>query len=190
MINLSKGGTVDLGKEAGGDLSVVRVGLGWEAAAEGADFDLDASVVGLGANGLSVGEDWFVFYNRLRSPADAIVHQGDERTGDTEGDDEQIVIDLSKLPQDIAELAIAVTIHKAIERGQHFGMVKNAYVHIGDEKTGTDLARYDLSNSGTSFNSLVFGKLYRHDGGWGFKALGDEGHTTELQGIVDAYKIA
>jgi tellurium resistance protein TerD len=191
VVNLAKGGSVDLTKEAGGALTCVRVGLGWDASETGeADCDLDASVIGCDANSVSVGEDWFVFYNRLRSPDDAIVHQGDELTGDSEGDDEQIVVDLTKLPASIAELAIAVTIHKAVERGQDFSKIKNAYVRISDEANGTDLARYELTRDGSHWNSLVFGKLYRDGGAWKFKALGDEGSTTELQGIVDTFKIA
>jgi tellurium resistance protein TerD len=191
VINLSKGGSVDLTKEAGGTLTSVRVGLGWDASEAGnAPCDLDASVIGCDTNSVSVGADWFIFYNRLRSPDDAIVHQGDELTGDSEGDDEQIVIDLSKLPAHIAELAVAVTIHQAVERGQSFSLIKNAYVRITDEATGSELARYELSRDGSNWNSLVFGKLYRDGGAWKFKALGDEGSTTELQGIVDTYKIA
>lgn len=190
MINLSKGSNVDLTKEAGGALTVIRFGLGWDARKGAGDsFDLDASAVGLGADGMSAGEDWFVFYNRLTSPGGEIVHQGDELTGDSAGDDEQIVVDLTKLPDTIAELAIAVTIHKAIERGQNFGMVENAYVRVLDETNGTELARYDLSEDGSGLNTIVFGKAYRKDGAWKFKALGD-GFNTELQGLVDAYKIA
>src|SRR6185295_17671735 len=144
MINLSKGANVDITKEAGGTLTVARIGLGWDARkGDGDPFDLDASVVGCDENGLSAGADWFVFYNRLRSPGDAIVHQGDERTGDTEGDDEQIVVDLTKLPANIFELAVAVTIHEAAQRGQNFGQVSNAYVRVSDETTGTELTRYD-----------------------------------------------
>lgn len=192
MINLSKGESVDLTKQAGGTLTMARVGLGWDASeAGGPACDLDASIVGCDSGGVSVGEDWFIFYNRLTSPLNAIVHQGDELTGDSAGDDEQIVIDLTKIPDSIAELAVAVTIHKAAERGgQNFSKIKNAYVRISDETTGTELARYDLSRDGATWNSMVFGKLYRDGAAWKFQAQGDAGYTTELQGIVDAFKIA
>lgn len=189
-VNLTKGGNVDLTKEAGGVLNSIRIGLGWEARKTGGDdFDLDASIVGLGDNGLSAGADWFVFYNHLASPDGAITHQGDERTGETAGDDEQIVIDFTKLPADVHELVVAVTIHKAVERGQNFGLVDNAYVRVVDEATKTELARYDLSEDSSGNNTLVFGKAYRRDGAWKFKALGDSGFSNELQGIIDAYKV-
>jgi tellurium resistance protein TerD len=189
-ISLAKGGNVDLTKEAGGVLSKIRIGLGWDLRKTGGDaFDLDASVVGLTDAGVSAGTDWFVFYNRLASPGNAIVHQGDELTGAAEGDDEQIVIDFSLLPDHIAELVVAVTIHEAGTRGQNFGMVDNAYVRVVNEDGGAELARYDLSEDGSGLNTVVMGKAYRKDGGWKFKALGD-GFATEMQGIIDAYKIA
>lgn len=190
-VNLTKGGNVDLTKAAGGTLTSIRVALGWEPRKNAGDaFDLDASIVGLGDNGLSAGADWFVFYNHLTSADGAIVHQGDERTGETAGDDEQIIIDFTKLPETIHELVVAVTIHKAVERGQNFGQVDNAYVRVVDESNGTELARYDLTEDSSGVNTLVFGKAYRKDGAWKFKALGDSGYTNELQGIIDAYKVA
>lgn len=190
-ITLAKGGNVDLTKEAGGVLTSIRIGLGWDLPkTSGVEFDLDASIVGLADNGLSAGEDWFVFYNRLQSPGAEIVHQGDERTGATAGDDEQIVIDLSRLPEHITELVVAVTIHEAATRSQNFGLVDNAYVRVVDETTGTELARYDLSEDGSTLDTMVFGKAYRKDGAWKFKALGGDGFSGGLQGIVDAYKVA
>jgi tellurium resistance protein TerD len=189
-VNLSKGGKVDLTKEAGGTLTKVRVGLGWDARkTAGAAYDLDASAVGLGENGFCVTTDWFVYYNNPASPGDAIVHQGDNLTGTGTGDDEQILVDLAKLPDAVADVRFVVTIHEAKQRGQSFGSVENAFIRVVDETTGTELARYDLSeDTEPGVNALVFAKLYRHNGAWNFRAIGD-GFTDELQGLVNAYKI-
>lgn len=201
-INLSKGGKVDLTKQAGGTLTKVRVGLGWDVRrTDGPAYDLDASVVGLDASGScvgkpvivdgeSVGRDWFVYYNHPASPDNVIVHQGDNLTGGGDGDDEQIVIDLARVPAEVTELVVAVTIHMAKARGgQNFGLVENAFVRIVDESSNTELARFDLTEDTTEgVNSLVFGKLYRHGGTWNFRAIGD-GFTNELDGLVTAYRI-
>jgi tellurium resistance protein TerD len=195
-LNLTKvGERVDLTKAAtdsGGTLTTIRVGLGWDARKdEGKPFDLDASIVTLGSDGKSIGSDWFVFFNHLNAPGDAIVHQGDERTGDTEGDDEQIVIDLTKLPDNATDLRVVVTIFEAALRGgQSFAQVSNAYVRVIDEMTGTELVRYGLSEDAPAgTNAFVLGKVYRHEGAWHFKALG-ETFTSEIEGIVAAYGVA
>ena len=191
-VNLTKGGKVDLTKAAGGTLTKARVGLGWDVRrTDGQAYDLDASVIACGSDGMSAGQDWFVFYNNPKAPGDVIVHQGDNLTGSGTGDDEQVLIDLAGIPASIAELVVAVTIHEARQRGgQNFGLVENAFVRIVDESTGTELARFDLTeDTDAGVNSLVFGKLYRRDTGWNFRAIGD-GFTEELQGLVTAYKIA
>ena len=191
-INLSKGGKVDLTKEAGGTLTTVRIALGWDVRrTDGQPYDLDASVIGCGADGMSLGANWFVFYNNPAAPNKTIVHQGDNLTGSGTGDDEQIVVDLATLPAEVEQLVVAVTIHEAKARGgQSFGLVENAFVRVVDEATGTELARYDLTeDTDAGVNSLVFGKLYRRSGAWNFRAIGD-GFTEELQGLVNAYKIA
>lgn len=190
-VNLSKGGKVDLGKEAGGTLTKVRIGLGWDVRrTDGQAYDLDASVIAVGADGACLGTDWFVFYNNRKAPGDVIVHQGDNLTGSGDGDDEQVVVDLAQLPDKAQELVVAVTIHEARQRGgQSFGLVENAFVRVMDESTGTELARYDLTeDTEPGVNCLVFGKLYRRDGSWNFRALGD-GFKDELGGLVTAYKI-
>lgn len=196
MINLNKvGDKVDLTKAAadtGGTLTKIRVGLGWDARQGGGEsYDLDASVVTLDADGKSIGASWFVYFNNLASPNNVIVHQGDERTGDTAGDDEQIVIDLAALPPEAADLRIVVTIFEAAKRGgQTFAAVSNAYVRVLDENTGVELFRYDLSEDAPAgTNALVVGKVYRHDGAWLFKAMGD-GFPDEIDGIVNAYNIS
>ena len=202
-INLSKGGKVNLTKEAGGTLTKVRVGLGWDVRrTEGKPYDLDASIIGLDAAGNCfgdpvrneegdiIGRDWFVYYNHPASPDKVIEHQGDNLTGGGDGDDEQIMIDLARVPDDVTELVVAVTIYEAkLRGGQNFGLVENAFVRIVDESTGTELARFDLTeDTDEGVNSLVFGKLYRHSGVWNFRAIGD-GFTNELDGLVTAYKI-
>lgn len=190
-VNLSKGGKVDLTKEAGGTLTKVRVGLGWDVRqTAGAGYDLDASVIGLNGTGACVSKEWFVFYNNMTAPGDVIVHQGDNLTGGGDGDDEQVLIDLARMPAEVTELVVAVTIHEAKVRGnQNFGLVNNAFVRVVDESSNTELARYDLTeDTEAGVNSLVFGKLYRHNQAWNFRALGD-GFKDELQGLVTAYKI-
>lgn len=190
-VNLSKGDKSDLVKEAGGTLTKVRVGLGWDARkTAGEAYDLDASVVGLADTGFAVSPDWFVFYKNLNSPNGAIAHQGDNLTGAGDGDDEQIVIDLTKLPAEVTDLRFLVTIYDAKARGnQSFSLVDNAFIRVIDESTGKELARYDLSeDTASGVNALEFAKLYRHNGAWLFKALGD-GFTEELGGLVNTYKI-
>ncbi|MER7002233.1 TerD family protein [Dactylosporangium sp. NPDC000555] len=189
-VNLVKGGKVDLTKAAGGTLAKVRIGLGWDARkTAGADFDLDASVVGLTDAGVSAGPDWFVYYNNLQAPGGVIAHQGDNLTGTGSGDDEQILIDLAAMPADVVDLRIVVTIYEARKRSQTFGSVENAFVRVVDEATGAELSRYDLTeDTEPGVNALVFAKLYRHNGGWSFRAIGD-GFTDELEGLVHAFKI-
>ena len=190
-INLSKGGKVDLTKEAGGTLTTVRVGLGWDVRrTDGPAYDLDASVIGLSSSGACPDPSWFVYYNNLAAPGDVVVHQGDNLTGGGDGDDEQVLVDLARVPADIAELVVAVTIHEAKARGgQNFGLVENAFIRVIDESSGTELARFDLTeDTDQGVNSLVFGKLYRHGASWNFRAIGD-GFADELQGLVNAYHI-
>ena len=144
-VNLSKGGRVSLSKEAPG-LSKILVGLGWDTNSSdtGAEFDLDASAFLLGASGKVENEKNFVFYNNLTSADGSVVHTGDNRTGEGEGDDEAIKIDLSKISPNVKEIDIVVTIHEANARRQNFGMVKNSFMRIVDERSGKEIARYDL----------------------------------------------
>lgn len=190
-VNLTKGAKVDLTKEAGGTLTKIRIGLGWDVRRTAGDaYDLDASVAGLTDVGVSAGTEWFVYYNNLNSPNGSIAHQGDNLTGDGDGDDEQIVIDLAALPDHVTDLRILVAIYEAKQRGnQTFSLVENAFVRVLDESTGKELSRYDLSeDAGNGVNALEFAKLYKKDGAWQFKALGN-GYTDELNGIIAAYKV-
>lgn len=171
-VSLQKGGNVSLEKEAPG-IEQVLVGLGWDArATDGADFDLDASCFMIGANGKVRSDEDFIFYNNLKSADGSVEHTGDNRTGAGEGDDEAIKVNLVKVPAGVDKLAIAVTIHEADKRKQNFGMVSNAYIRIVNEKDGKEVARFDLSEDASTNTAMIFGELYRKDGGWKFKAVG------------------
>lgn len=175
-VNLSKGGKVSLAKaasEAGvATLTKVVVGLGWDLNRfdGGAQFDLDASSFLCGSTGKVRTENDFVFYGNKQ--ANGVQHMGDNRTGAGDGDDEQIVIDLTKVDPDIERIAITVTIDQAEVRNQNYGQVENSYVHILDEATGTELIRYDLGEDYSIETAVVVGELYRHNGEWKFNAIG------------------
>ncbi len=171
-VSLSKGGNVSLSKEAPG-LTAVVVGLGWDArVTDGKDFDLDASVFITGEDGKVRSDADFVFYNNKTGADGAVEHQGDNRTGEGDGDDEQVKIDLSKVPADVKKLVFAVTIHEADDRGQNFGQVSNAFMRVINQAGEAELARYDLSEDYSTETALVFGELYRHGDEWKFKAVG------------------
>jgi tellurium resistance protein TerD len=171
-ISLSKGGNVSLSKEAPG-LDAIMVGLGWDVrATDGTDFDLDASAFLLNAGGKVRSDADFVFYNNKDGASGAVIHQGDNRTGEGEGDDEQIKITLSKLPADIDKVAVVVTIHNGEANGQSFGQVSNAFIRLVDEKTSKEVVRYDLSEDASVETAMILGEVYRHGGDWKFRAVG------------------
>ena len=163
-INLSKGQKVDLTKGNPG-LKNIMVGLGWDVNAfdSGADFDLDAAAFMVGENGKCPTEKEFVFYGNLVHPSESVKHMGD---------DEQIQIDLSKIPANISKVAFTVTIYDAETRRQNFGQVSNAFIRIVDETTNQELIRYDLGEDFSIETAVVVGELYRHDGEWKFNAIG------------------
>ena len=172
-INLSKGQKVDLTKGNPG-LKSIMVGLGWDVNAfdSGADFDLDAAAFMVGANGKCPTEKEFVFYGNLEHPTEAVKHMGDNLTGEGEGDDEQIQIDLTKIPANIAKIAFTVTIYEAEQRRQNFGQVNNAFIRIYNEQTGEELLRYDLGEDFSIETAAVFGELYKNGNEWKFNAIG------------------
>lgn len=184
-ISLSKGGRIDLSKEAP-SLKRIGFGLGWDTndTDTGVDFDLDASVFMLGNNKKIPSDEYFVFYNNLKSPDTAIVHQGDNRTGD--GDDESIFIELDKINPSIEELVFVVTIDEAMVRRQNFGQVSNAFIRMYDLDTNKEIAKYDLEEDFSSEIAIEFGRLYKKNGAWRFKAVG-AGFTSGLQGFVDKF---
>ena len=172
-ISLQKGQKVDLTK-GNPTLKHVLVGLGWDVNRYdgGFAFDLDASAFLLGANGQTPNTDAFIFYGNLKHPSGAVEHMGDNRTGAGEGDDEQIKIDLSKVPANIEKIAFTVTIYDAETRNQNFGQVGNAFVRIYNEATGEEMMRYDLGEDFSIEPAAVFGELYKHGSEWKFNAIG------------------
>lgn len=187
-VNLSKGGRVNLEKEAPG-LKNVLLGLGWDVRkTDGSEFDLDASVLMLDENDKAIGEGGFVFYNNTSSACGSVKHHGDNRTGEGEGDDEMITVDLSKVPSTVFKMVIAVTIHDAESRKQNFGQVENAFIRVANNDSNEDIARYDLTEDYYSETSLIFGELYRKDAEWRFAAKGD-GFAGGLKAYLSTYGI-
>ena len=171
-ISLQKGGNVNLSKEAPG-MKKMLVGLGWSMrATDGDAFDLDGSVFLLGAGGKVRSDADFVFYNQAKSSDGSVVHSGDNRTGEGEGDDEAVTIELDKVPADVEKIAVCVTIHDAEAKRQNFGMVASAYVRCVDAVSNVEVARYDLSEDASVETAMIFGEIYRHNGEWKFKAMG------------------
>ena len=183
-INLSKGQKVDLTKTNPG-LVNVTVGLGWDTNKYdgGNDFDLDSSVFLLGSNGKCSSESDFIFYNNTTGAGGAVVHTGDNRTGDGDGDDEQVNINLSTVPASIEKIAFSITIHEAEARGQNFGQVNNSYVRILNADSGEEVIRYDLGEDFSIETAVVVGELYRHNGEWKFNAIGS-GYQGGLGALV------
>lgn len=172
-VNLSKGQKVDLTKGNPG-LSKLLVGLGWDTNKYdgGSDFDLDAAAFLLGAGGKVTNDLDFIFYGNLKHNSGAVEHLGDNLTGDGDGDDEQIKIDLSKVPANIEKIGFTVTIYDADVRRQNFGQVSNAFIRIVDETTNAELIRYDLGEDFSIETAVVVGELYRYNGEWKFNAIG------------------
>ncbi len=182
-VSLSKGGNVSLSKEAPG-LTAVAVGLGWDArSTTGVDFDLDASALAVDTSKRVLDDQHFVFYNNLRSPDGSIEHTGDNLTGEGDGDDEVINVNLAAVPPQIDAIVFPVSIHEADNRGQSFGQVRNAYIRVVNQANGQEIARYDLSEDASTETAMVFGELYRHGGEWKFRAIG-QGYASGLAGIA------
>jgi tellurium resistance protein TerD len=188
-VNLTKGGNVSLTKEAPG-MTSVKFGLGWDArTTDGKDFDLDASALVVGADGKVLSSQHFVFFNNLKSPEEAVVHKGDNLTGEGEGDDEVIVVDLPKMPANAEKVVFAVTIYDAAGRGQNFGQVNNAFIRAVDGANGTEVMRFDLSEDYATETAVIFGELYRRGEEWKFKAVG-AGYGDGLEGLTRDYGVS
>ena len=171
-ISLQKGGNVNLSKEAPG-MKKMTLGLGWDTrATDGAEFDLDASAFMLNAAGKVRSDADFIFYNQPKSVEGAVQHSGDNRTGAGDGDDESIIVDLSLVPADVEKIAVCVTIHAAEERRQNFGMLSSAYIRCIDAGSNAEVAKYDLSEDASVETAMIFGEIYRNNGDWKFKAIG------------------
>ena len=172
-VSLRKGQKVDLTK-GNPSLKKILIGLGWDTNKYdgGFDFDLDAAAFLLGANGKVNSDDDFVFYNNLKHKSGSVEHMGDNLTGEGEGDDEEIKIDLEKVPANVEKIDFTVTIYDADTRRQTFGQVSNAYIRVVDDVTQRELIRYDLGEDFSVETAVVVGEIYRHNGEWKFNAIG------------------
>ena len=188
-VSLSKGGRVSLSKEAPG-LKNIKVGLGWDANTTdtGAEFDLDASLFLVGKDGKVLSDSHFIFYNNATSPDGAVVHQGDNRTGEGDGDDEVIEIDLSKVAPEVDKIIFTVTIDEADSRGQNFGQVNNSFIRILKQAGEVEITKYELDEDYSSETAINFGELYRKNNGWNFKAVG-AGFNEGLAGFCKTYGV-
>ena len=188
-VSLSKGGNVSLSKEAPGLTNVV-VGLGWDVrSTTGADFDLDASAIVVGADGKVLSDKHFIFFNNLVSPDGTVEHTGDNLTGEGEGDDEVVKVDLAAVPAECQKIVFPVSIYEAQARSQSFGQVRNAFIRIVNQAGGTEIARYDLSEDASTETAMVFGELYRNGAEWKFRAVG-QGWESGLAGIARDYGVS
>ncbi|HEY6530285.1 MAG TPA: TerD family protein [Cellvibrionaceae bacterium] len=187
-ISLQKGGNVNLSKEAP-SLKNLKVGLGWDPrATDGAAFDLDGSAFLLKSDGKVRSDADFIFYNNLKSADGSIVHLGDNTTGQGDGDDEQLTINLANVPADIDRVVVAVTIHDADARRQNFGQVGKAYIRVLNADGDKEIARFDLSEDGSTETAMVFGEVYRAGSEWKFKAVG-QGFAGGLGPLARSYGI-
>jgi tellurium resistance protein TerD len=150
------------------------IGLGWDtnATSTGVDFDLDASIFILGENKKILSDQHFIFYNNLKSPDESVIHTGDNLTGDGDGDDEQLKIDLTKINPLVTEVCIVVTIHESESRKQNFGQVRNSFIRIVDDSNNTEIVKYELEEDFSIETAVEFGRIYKKDDQWKFEAIG------------------
>jgi len=187
-LSLSKGTNLSLSKTDPG-LRRAMIGLGWDPrTTAGEQFDLDASALLVAANGKVRSNDDFIFYNQLQSVDGAVVHQGDNRTGEGDGDDEQVLIDLDRVSPDVERVVIVVTIDQADLRRQNFGQVRGAFCRVVNDETGNEVVRFDLTEDAASETGMVFSEIYRYDGEWKFRAVG-QGYATGLRGVATDYGV-
>ncbi len=199
-ISLQKGQKIDLTKGNAG-LSDLIVGLGWdpvEQASGGgflgglfgggkANFDCDASVLLLDANGKLVRKEHMIYFGNLKSPCGSVTHLGDNLTGGGDGDDEQVVIQLNKVPSDVHKIVFVVNIYDCQKRKQDFGMIKNAFIRVVNKANMQEITRYNLTESYAGKTALIVGEVYRHQGEWKFAALGESTQDVSLSAVVGRY---
>ncbi|MFB2556919.1 TerD family protein [Herbiconiux liangxiaofengii] len=186
-LTLAKGNNLSLTKTSPG-LTIATVGLGWDPrTTSGEAFDLDASALLIGADGKVRSSADFIFYNQPAAADGSVVHLGDNRSGEGDGDDEQITVDLQKVAADVQRVVIAVSIDRADERRQNFGQVRGAYCRVLDQD-GNEIVRFDLSEDAAPETAMVFAEVYRNGGEWKFKAVG-QGYTTGLAGIAGDFGV-
>ncbi|MND11934.1 General stress protein 16U [compost metagenome] len=189
VVSLVKGANVNLSKIAPAMIAAT-IGLGWvKRVTDGTDFDLDASLFLLNEQGVVESAEGFVYYRNPASPCGSVNHKGDNRTGEGEGDDETIAVQLDKIPDSIKRLAVVVSIHDGVARGQSFGQVSDAYIRVMNDADGEVLTRYDLSEDASMETAMVLGELYRHGDDWKFKAIG-QGYKEGLAEAMKQYGIS
>ena len=187
-ISLQKGGNVNLSKEAP-NLTKVVIGLGWDPrSTDGAAFDLDGSAFLLKSDAKVRSDTDFIFYNNLKSSYGSVVHNGDNTTGQGEGDDETVSVDLTKVPADVDKISFCVTIHEADNRRQNFGMVGKAFIRCMDANGNREIARYDLSEDSSTETAMIFGELYRAGTDWKFRAVG-QGYNGGLGPLARSFGV-
>lgn len=187
-LSLQKGGNISLSKQDA-NLSHILIGLGWDArSTDGQDFDLDASAFLLNSGGRVRNDQDFIFYNQTSSVEGSVEHTGDNRTGEGEGDDESIKINLQRVPSEIEKIAISVTIHDAEGRRQNFGQVSNAFIRVVNEDNGQEMTRFDLGEDFSIETAVIFGEVYRHNGEWKFRAVG-QGYAGGLHALATGYGV-
>lgn len=188
-ISLTKGGNVNLSKEAPG-LANITVGLGWDPrATDGQEFDLDAIAFLLNEAGKVRNDQDFIFFNNLKSTDGSVEHTGDNRTGEGDGDDEKIKINLSNIPTDVSKIAVCAIIYEGQARNQNFGQVGDAFIRVVNDNGNSAIARYDLSEDSSTETAMIFGELYRHNGDWKFRAVG-QGFNGGLGPLAASYGVS
>ena len=199
-VNLQKGQKVNLKKSDGQALSRIRIGLGWDPVEQkkgglfgsifggsAPDIDCDASVIVCKGGRLS-GKGDVVYFGNLKHSSGAIRHTGDNLTGEGDGDDEQILVDLTAVPADYDKLVFVVNIYDCESRKQDFGMIANAFIRICDENTGEEFCRYNLSESYAGMTAMIFGEIYRYNGEWKFNAIGQGTKDKGLNELARRYQ--
>jgi len=192
-ISLQKGQKVSLTKENAG-LSKVIVGLGWDEVPQKRGFfaskpqpiDCDASAILL-RNGKLCDKNDLVYYGNLRHPTGTVQHMGDNLTGAGEGDDEQIIVDLARIPAEYDRIVIVVTIYEAMKRKQQFGMIQNAFIRLVDGKNNNEMCKYNLTENYSGMTAMIFGEIYRHNGEWKFNAIGQGTNDAGLGELIRRY---
>ena len=197
-VSLQKGQKVELKKDTGGTLTSVMVGLGWDEAqpekggffksmfSSTEDIDCDASAIICKGGKLASNTD-LVYFGNLRHRTGAVEHMGDNLTGEGEGDDEQIMVNLQQLPAEYDKIIFVVNIFEAASRKQHFGMIRNCYIRICDD-TGKEMCRYNLSENYDNMTAMIFGELYRHNGAWKFNAIGQATQDNGIRMLAERFK--
>jgi len=187
-VSLSKGSNVSLTKEAPG-LTAVSIGLGWDArTTTGTDFDLDASAIMVDSSGQVLSDGHFIFFNNKTSPDGSVEHAGDNLTGEGDGDDETIKVNLTKVPTEVDRIVFPVSVYDGAARSQGFGQVRNAFIRVINDADGAEITRYDLSEDASTETAMLFGELYRNGPEWKFRAVG-QGYASGLAGIAKDYGV-